>query len=243
MKQILTKVSFQVPSGQVMAVIGPSGAGKSSLLRLVNRLDEPTEGDIWLAGSPYRSLAITQLRRTVGMVFQAPALFDGTVADNIAYGPRLRGATPSEQRAKAESCLARVGLEPDLIDRDSSTLSGGQQQRVAFARAIANDPAVLLCDEVTSALDPASSTRIEALLRGLSRDHGLTILLVTHDLGLARRVADRVLVLAGGRVLEEGPAETVFSAPVHPETAGFLAAHTGASLPRLQTKEGGIARV
>lgn len=206
MKQILTDVSFHVPSGQILAIIGPSGSGKSSLLRLVNRLDEPTAGDILLAGSPYRSLAVTELRRLVGMVFQAPALFDGTVADNIAYGPRLRGATRAEQRAQAETCLARVGLEPDLLDRDSATLSGGQQQRVAFARALANDPAVLLLDEVTSALDPASSAHIEALILSLSRGEGLTILLVTHDLGLARRVADQVLVLAGGRVVEGGAA-------------------------------------
>lgn len=206
MKQILTDVSFHVPSGQILAIIGPSGSGKSSLLRLVNRLDEPTAGDILLAGGPYRSLAVTELRRLVGMVFQAPALFDGTVADNIAYGPRLRGATRAEQRAQAETCLARVGLEPDLLDRDSATLSGGQQQRVAFARALANDPAVLLLDEVTSALDPASSAHIEALILSLSRGEGLTILLVTHDLGLARRVADQVLVLAGGRVVEGGAA-------------------------------------
>lgn len=243
MKQILTDVAFEVPSGQILAIIGPSGAGKSSLLRLVNRLDEPTAGEILLAGSPYRSLAVTDLRRTVGMVFQAPALFDGTVAENIAYGPRLRGVSRTEQRAKAESCLARVGLDADLLDRDGSTLSGGQQQRVAFARAIANDPTVLLLDEVTSALDPASSAQIESLIRSLSRDQGLTILLVTHDLSLARRVADRVLVLADGRVLEAGSTESVFTTPTHAQTAEFLAAHAGAASPHTFPQAGGVAHV
>jgi ABC-type methionine transport system ATPase subunit len=221
-REILSGISFAVPSGQILAIIGPSGAGKSSLLRLMNRLDEPSTGDVLLEQVPYRSLPITQLRRQVGMVFQHPALFDGTVADNIAYGLHLQGAPREEQRRRAAECLELVGLEQELLERASGTLSGGQQQRVVLARAIAISPRVLLLDEVTSALDPTSTGHIADLIHQLSRAQGLTILLVTHDLALARRLADRVLVLAGGQVLEEGSADELFTAPQHPETAAFL---------------------
>ncbi len=206
---LVDDVSVEVRQGDVLAVVGPSGAGKSSFLRLLNRLDEPTGGTVWLDGQDYRSLPPRELRRRVGMVMQTPALFDGTVADNLRFGPRQRGADlPDDEVA---GLLRQVGLA-GFAGRQVERLSGGEAQRVAIARAVANAPEVLLLDEPTSALDEASKREIEALVAGVVRARGLTCLVITHDLAQAARVAGRVLVLEAGRARRVGPGEEVLRA-------------------------------
>ncbi|BDG10723.1 ABC transporter ATP-binding protein [Anaeromyxobacter paludicola] len=208
-RALVDGVSVEVREGEVLAVVGPSGAGKSTFLRLLNRLDEPTGGTVYLDGQDYRSLPPRELRRRVGMVMQTASLFPGTVADNVRFGPRQRGVELPE--AEVEALLRQVGL-PGFAGRDASRLSGGEAQRVAIARAVANEPAVLLLDEPTSALDEASKREIERLVAGVVEARGLTCVVITHDLAQAARVAGRVLVLEAGRVRRLGPVEEVLRA-------------------------------
>ncbi len=196
-RALVDGVSLDVRRGELLAVVGASGAGKSSLLRLLNRLDEPTGGTVHLAGHDYRALPPRELRRQVGMVMQTAALFPGTVAANVAFGPRQRGR--DLDTAAVAALLRQVGLA-GFEERDAESLSGGEAQRVAIARALANEPAVLLLDEPTSALDEAAKRGVEALLREVARARALTCVMVTHDLAQAARLATRVLVLAAGRV-------------------------------------------
>ena len=194
-------------AAEVLGVIGPSGAGKSSLLRLVNRLDEPTGGTVLLHGRDYRDLDPASLRRSIGMVMQRAYLFPGTVAENLAFGPRQQGSTMTG--TEIESLLYEVGLAGYAF-RDALTLSGGEAQRVAITRALANEPEVLLLDEPTSALDEASRGSVEQLLESLIRERHLTCIWVTHSLEQARTMADRILVLEGGRIKTIGtPAEVL----------------------------------
>jgi putative ABC transport system ATP-binding protein len=195
-RRIVDGVSFDLARGEVLAVTGPSGSGKSSFLRLLNRLDEPDGGTVWLDGADYRTLPPRELRRRVGMVFQAPNLFPGTVEENVRFGPAQRGRRLSS--GEIEALLARIGLG-GCGGRDASRLSGGEAQRVSLARTLANAPDVLLLDEPTSALDEGSRDEVESLLCGLIRDTGLTCVIVTHDPGQARRMAGRTLALERGR--------------------------------------------
>ncbi|MEP0547099.1 MAG: ATP-binding cassette domain-containing protein [Rhodothermales bacterium] len=196
-------VSVEVARGDVLAVVGPSGAGKSSLLRLLNRLDEPTAGTVYLDGVDYRTLPPRTLRQRVGMVMQAPYLFPGTVAENIGFGPEQHGKHLA--REDLARLLERVGLG-GFEDRDVARLSGGEAQRVSVARTLANRPEVLLLDEPTSALDEEAKADVEELLADVVRDRALTAVLVTHDPGQAARLADRVLTLEAGRVVGIQPA-------------------------------------
>jgi putative ABC transport system ATP-binding protein len=208
-RPLVEDVSFEVAEGEVLGIVGPSGSGKSSLLRLLNRLDEPTAGTVWLGDTDYRSLSPRALRRRVGMVMQAPALFPGTVAENVRFGPAQAGVTHED--AVVEGLLAQVGLAgygPRAVDH----LSGGESQRVAIARALANEPALLLLDEPTSALDEGAKAAFEALLAAVARARSLTCVIVTHDLAQAQRLATRALVLEGGRVRRIGPVEEVLRA-------------------------------
>ncbi|HET6884927.1 MAG TPA: ATP-binding cassette domain-containing protein [Rubrobacteraceae bacterium] len=192
--EILAGVDALVPDGEVTAVVGPSGAGKSTLLRAINRLIEPTSGEVYLDGEPTGSLDPLELRRRVGMVFQIPALFGDSVEDAILYGARLAGRNADPGRL-----LEVVGLDVSLAGRDPQSLSVGQQQRVAIARALALEPEALLLDEPTSALDEAARRRIEELVRDLNARLGLTMAFVSHDLSQVERIADRVVVMAEGR--------------------------------------------
>ena len=192
--EILKGVDATMPGGGISAVVGPSGAGKSTLLRAVNRLIEPTSGEVYLDGYPTGKMNPLELRRRVGMVFQIPASFEATVEDAVLYGARL--ATTS---ADAGGLLETVGLDAAFAQRDPRNLSVGQQQRVSIARALALGPEVLLMDEPTSALDEAARRRIEELIRGLNDRLGLTIVVVSHALDQVERVADHVVVLADGR--------------------------------------------
>lgn len=208
-KTLVSDISIRVNPGEVLAVVGPSGAGKSSLLRLLNRLDEPTGGTVLIKGRDYREIAPRELRRQVAMVMQSPYLFPGTVAPNIAFGPRQRHEILSNEQIDA--LLELVGL-PGYRNRDVSNLSGGEAQRVSLSRTLANSPEVLLLDEPTSALDETSERGIEELLLRIIRERKMTCVMVTHDMPQAARIADRTLVLEFGRVVAIGPTEEVLNA-------------------------------
>jgi putative ABC transport system ATP-binding protein len=206
-RAIVADVSFEVIHGELLGIVGPSGSGKSSLLRLLNRLDEPTSGRVLLDGREYREMPPRELRRRVGMVTQRPFLFGGNVAFNIRFGPRQRGEILSD--AEVSLLLGRVGL-PGFDDRDVANLSGGEQQRVSLARTLANRPELLLLDEPTSALDEAAKAGIEDLIRGLTSGASLTCVMVTHDRNQARRICDRVVLLEAGHLIHSGtPAEVL----------------------------------
>ncbi|WP_440765800.1 ABC transporter ATP-binding protein [Natronorubrum sp. DTA7] len=206
--RILEDVSVSVPESEVLVVVGPSGAGKSSFLRLLNRLDEPTDGTVSLDGEDYREIPPRELRRRVGLIPQDPALVPGSVFENVARGPILRDEPVDETRL--EELLERLGLA-GYEDRDVEELSGGEKQRVAIARTLLNEPDVLLLDEPTSHLDSAAEERVEALLDDLIRDLDLTVVMVTHDEEQARRLGDRVLILRDGKMDRLGPVEEVLA--------------------------------
>ncbi len=204
---IVTDISLDVYHGEMLGIVGPSGSGKSSLLRLLNRLDEPTSGTVFLDGQDYCQFAPRELRRRVGMVTQRPFLFPGTVAGNVRFGPRQRGEVFADE--DIAQLLERVGL-PGSAARQVANLSGGEQQRVSLARALANRPEILLLDEPTSALDEQAKTGIEQLICRLVKDTSLTCVMVTHDRDQARRMCDRVALLDAGRLIQYGkPAEVL----------------------------------
>ena len=208
-KILVSGATFEVRQGETLAIVGPSGSGKSSLLRLLNRLDEPTSGTVYLDGIDYRQIPPRELRRRVGMVLQRPFLFPGTVADNLQFGPRQRGQNLSP--AEIEELLAGVGLL-GFESRDVSNLSGGEAQRVSFARALANSPEALLLDEPTSALDEAAKRDIEILIRRIGQERGIPCVLVTHEVAQAARLAERALILEGGQIVRSGPVQEVLHA-------------------------------
>jgi len=203
---LVEDVSFQVPPGSVFVVFGASGAGKSTLLRLLNRLDEPSGGTVYVDGTDYRMLPPRELRRRVGLVPQQPSLTDGTALDNVTWGPRLRRDAVDEDEARA--MLAELGLD-GVADQDADDLSGGEAQRVAVARALMNQPDVLLLDEPASSLDADSARRVEDQLTRVIDDFGLTAVLVTHDAARARRLGTQGIRLEGGHVVARGPLDDV----------------------------------
>jgi polar amino acid transport system ATP-binding protein len=234
--KVLDQVDFAVRRGEVVVLIGPSGSGKTTLLRCINHLETIQNGRIAVNGAliGYRQLNgklvpdaernIAIQRRDIGMVFQRFNLFQNmNVLQNISLAPQLlRGTKKADAEAQARALLARVGL-PGKADSMPSELSGGQQQRVAIALALAMQPAVLLFDEPTSALDPEMVGEVLAVMRELAQS-GMTMVVVTHEMGFARQVADRVVVMAEGKIIEEGAPETVFTAPEHPKTRALLSA-------------------
>jgi UDP-glucose/iron transport system ATP-binding protein len=210
-KVIVDDVSLSVERGEVLCVLGPSGSGKSSFLRLLNRLNEPTSGTVLLEGKDYREISPRELRRRVGMVTQQAFLFPGTVSDNVRFGPQQRNEILKDD--EVEELLSGVGLS-SFSGRDVSELSGGESQRVSLARALANQPIVLLLDEPTSALDDVSKSGIESMVRRIVKERQLTCLMVTHDVAQARRMADRVALLVRGRVAGLGTVAEVLDEPV-----------------------------
>lgn len=205
-QEIIRSVSFSVLPGECIAVFGPSGAGKSTLIRLLNRLDEPTSGTVYLRGEDYRGIPPTQLRRQLGLVMQQPYLFPGTVADNLRYGPEAHGETLSDERI--EALLEGVDLQ-GFAGKAVSTLSGGEAQRVNLARTLANDPEILLLDEPTSSLDKNARSEVEETICSVLESRQVTCLLVTHDPQQVKRMAGRVLLLESGRLAADGPVEEV----------------------------------
>ena len=212
-KVVLRDVNVRLPVG-ASSVVGPSGSGKSTMLRLLDRLADPDDGLVIYEGTDVRERDPLALRREVSLVPQLPALVDGTVHDNIAYGPRLAGHSFDARR-----CLELAGLDPGFETRDAAKLSVGEQQRVMLARALALEPRVLLLDEPTSALDQAARDAVEATLRGLRARMAISTVVVTHDLAQARRLGDYVVRIEEGRVTAQGPAADVLGEQVDPVIA------------------------
>ena len=222
---VLRGVDLTVHAGEVLVVIGPSGSGKSTLCRTINRLETIDGGSITLDGRalPEEGRQLAQLRADVGMVFQSFNLFAHlTVLENVTLGPtRVRGLPRADADRRGRELLERVGVA-DQAAKYPAQLSGGQQQRVAIARALAMEPKVMLFDEPTSALDPEMINEVLDVMTGLARD-GMTMVVVTHEMGFARRAADRVVFMDGGEIVEQAPPEQFFTAPTSARAREFLA--------------------
>ena len=218
-------VSLTIQDGEIFGVIGYSGAGKSTLIRLINLLERPTSGKIFVNGQELTALApkeLRQARRKIGMIFQHCNLMKSrTVYSNVAYPLRGSSLSKEERRNKVMNLLKLVGLEEKALAYPAQ-LSGGQKQRVAIARALANDPTVLLCDEATSALDPQTTQDILRLLRDVNRKLGITIVLITHEIAVVKEICTRLAVMDAGRVVEEGAIYDVFSQPKAELTQRFI---------------------
>jgi glutamate transport system ATP-binding protein len=221
---VLQDIDLTIGRGEVVVVIGPSGSGKSTLCRAINRLEPIQRGTITIDGKelPEEGKALARLRADVGMIFQSFNLFaHKSVLDNVTLGPvKVRGVAKRAAEARGRELLARVGLA-DQADKMPAQLSGGQQQRVAIARALAMDPKVLLVDEPTSALDPEMVNEVLDVLTALAKD-GMTMVVVTHEMGFARRVANRVVFMADGQILEIAPPDEFFSNPTTGRATDFL---------------------
>ena len=221
---VLNDVSLEVAKGEVVVIIGPSGSGKSTLLRCLNYLEPVQSGEIWIDGIrlDHHRTNIRAVRAEVGIVFQSFNLFPHlTVIKNVMLAPVVVRKRPEgEVRTAALAMLAKVGLQ-DKVDAYPSQLSGGQQQRVAIARALAMQPKLMLFDEVTSALDPELVREVLDAMKQLARD-GMTMIVVTHEMGFAREMADRVIFMDEGRIVEAGTAADVFDRPKEPRTREFL---------------------
>ncbi len=222
--EVLKGIDQHIEKGEKVVVIGPSGSGKSTFLRCLNLLEEPTGGEVWFEGvqitDPKNN--INSMRQKMGMVFQQFNLFPHlSVMDNITLAPRkLKGVSAEEAREKAVELLRRIGLE-EKAEAYPNQLSGGQKQRIAIIRALAMDPDVMLFDEPTSALDPEMVGEVLELMKELARE-GMTMVVVTHEMGFAKEVANRVLFMDGGIVKEENTPEEFFGAPNHPRLKEFL---------------------
>jgi len=223
--QVLDQVSLEVPEHDVVCLIGASGSGKSTLLRCLNMLERVEEGEIYVDGLQltHGRVDVNALRKKIGIVFQAFNLFPHmTVLQNVMLAPRKARRVPRDEAEwQARALLSRIGLE-SKADEYPDRLSGGQQQRVAIVRALAMQPKLMLLDEVTSALDPQLVSDVLNLVRELA-DSGMTMILATHEMGFAREVADKVCFLDGGKILEEGQPEQIFTEPREPRTREFLA--------------------
>lgn len=225
----LSGLNLSIEKGEIFGVIGHSGAGKSTLIRCINLLERPTEGEVWVDGVELTSLNQGQLqeqRRKIGMIFQHfNLLSSATVYDNIAFPLRLAGTSRTAIDTKVKDLLALVGLE-EHTDKYPSQLSGGQKQRVGIARALASDPDVLLCDEATSALDPQTTDSILKLLLDINKRFHLTIVLITHEMHVIQSICDRVAVIHGGGIVEQGKVTEVFLKPQHEVTRDFIRSET-----------------
>jgi len=210
---ILHGICLDIFAGKVIGLVGPSGSGKSTLLRCLNRLWEPPPGTVFLDGVDVTALDALALRRRVGMLFQLPALFAGSVAGNVAYGPALCGQTLSDERIK--DLLEMAGLPGNMASKPADELSGGEAQRVALARTLANEPEALLLDEPTSALDPAATRQVEETILHLCDALGLTVVWVSHSVEQVTRIADVMTLLVDGRIAETGQPEHLLSSGHH----------------------------
>ncbi|MBU5668238.1 amino acid ABC transporter ATP-binding protein [Peptoniphilus sp. MSJ-1] len=223
--EVLKGIDEEIKDGEVVVVIGPSGSGKSTFLRCLNLLEEPTSGHIYVDDKEIttKDIDINKVREDMGMVFQNFNLFNNlNIIDNITLAPTLvKKQSKEEAEKKAMELLNRVGL-PDKRDSYPNSLSGGQKQRIAIARALAMNPKVMLFDEPTSALDPEMVGEVLDIMKDLAHD-GMTMVVVTHEMGFAREVGDRILFMDGGYIVEEGRPEEVFGNPQNERTKSFLA--------------------
>ncbi|AFQ46340.1 amino acid ABC transporter ATP-binding protein [Desulfosporosinus meridiei] len=223
MLEVLKGINCHIKEKEVVVVIGPSGSGKSTFLRCLNKLEEPTRGEITVDGIPLNSdVNVNAIRREVGMVFQRFNLFPHmTALENIVLAPEVvRKTNKAEARKYGMELLAKVGLY-DKANEYPDRLSGGQQQRVAIARALAMKPKIMLFDEATSALDPEMVGEVLSVMKDLARE-GMTMVVVTHEMGFAREVGDRVIFMDEGIIMEEGKPNEVFENPKNPRTQAFL---------------------
>jgi glutamine transport system ATP-binding protein len=225
---VLKNIDLEVTPGEVVVIIGASGSGKSTLIRCINGLEEFQQGELEVDGNPLKpygkaTQALQKIRTEVGMVFQQFNLFPHlSVRDNVTLAPmKVRGESRDKAEATAERLLDRVGIK-DQADKYPTQLSGGQQQRVALARALAMEPRLMLFDEPTSALDPEMIGEVLDAMRELARE-GMTMMIVTHEMGFAREVADRVIYIHKGEIVEQGKPEEVFDNPQNERTQSFLA--------------------
>jgi octopine/nopaline transport system ATP-binding protein len=237
---VLRGISFDLERGKVLSIVGASGSGKSTLLRCLNYLEQPTSGEIWIAGHPMTTSTdrngarrpppaahIARVRAEIGMVFQQFNLWPHmTVVQNVMEALlRVRKLPPAEARARAERYLAKVNML-DAAARYPAKLSGGQQQRVAIARTLAMEPQIILFDEATSSLDPELTSEVLDVMRALAQD-GMTMIVVTHEMGFARDVSDRVMFLHQGIIEEDGTPSTVFANPSSERCRQFLSKYLG----------------
>jgi len=220
--EVLKGIDQNVEEGEVLCIVGPSGSGKSTMLRCINRLEEPTGGEIYIDGELITDKNVDSMRTKMGMVFQSFNLFPHkSVRENLTIGPvNVKKADKKASDEKAMELLSRVGLA-DKADEYPRNLSGGQQQRVAIARALAMDPEVILFDEPTSALDPEMVGEVLDVMKDLARA-GMTMVVVTHEMGFAKEVADKVIFMDGGYIVEQGTPDEVLSNPKEPRTQDFL---------------------
>lgn len=221
----LKDISLEVPMGKILGIIGKSGAGKSSLLRIINGLESINDGHIYIDNKNVASLNQTQLRQLrqeIGMIFQHFNLLSSkTVQDNVALPLKVAGVSQADINKRVTQVLDMVGLS-DKASMYPSQLSGGQKQRVGIARALVNEPKILLCDEATSALDPESTTLILQLLKQINKKLGITIVLITHEMQVIRDICDQVIVINQGQIVETGPVWKVFASPMHTMTQELL---------------------
>lgn len=241
-------VSLKINNGEIYGIVGYSGAGKSSLLRCLNLLETPTSGEIKIDGIPLTSLGKKELRKArlkIGMIFQHFHLVSSkTVFENIAFALKAAHKSKTEIEKRVTELIEMVGLA-DKRDVYPAQLSGGQKQRVGIARALANNPSVLLCDEATSALDPSTTKSILSLLKKINRELGLTIVLITHEMEVVKEICDRMAVMQDGKVIEEGRVYDLFSKPQQPLTKDFINSILQFELPGklLEEKSGEIIKI
>jgi putative ABC transport system ATP-binding protein len=219
---VLDGVDLEIQERQVTALVGPSGAGKTSLLRLLNRLDDPVRGEILYRGRPLAEYPVRELRCRVGFVFQTPVMFPGTVRENLREAAELAGSAPEDLDDEMRTAMDLAELDGALLSREGDRLSVGEMQRANIARALMTRPDVLLMDEPTSALDPETADRLTETIRHLSSERGLTIVMVTHRLAEARRASDVTVVIEAGRVIEVGCTPEIFGRSQNPRIRAFL---------------------
>jgi D-methionine transport system ATP-binding protein len=241
-------VSIKINKGEIYGIVGYSGAGKSSLIRCLNLLEKPSSGEVIIDGVELTSLKEKELRKArlkIGMIFQHFYLVSSkTVYENIAFALRAANKSPREVDTRVTELLEMVGLT-DKRDVYPSQLSGGQKQRVGIARALANNPSVLLCDEATSALDPSTTKSILKLLKQINKDLGLTIVLITHEMEVVKEICDRMAVMQDGKVIEEGRVYEIFSNPAQPLTKDFINTVLQFELPNhlIENRTGTIIKI